>query len=66
MQSIRNEVRYLMKLWEVLKANHPEQLEKLKEYQRKTHGAKLDFEIESPAELEVIMRQPPQKPKRIK
>ena len=64
MFSIRNEVRYLMELWKKLK---PDQLKKLIEYQKKTYGTKLNFkDIESPAELEVIMRQPPQKPKRIK
>ena len=53
-----------MELWKKLK---PDQLKKLIEYQKKTYGTKLNFkDIESPAELEVIMRQPPQKTKIIK
>ena len=53
-----------MELWKRLK---PDQLKKLIEYQKKTYGTKLNFkDIESSAELEKIMRQPPQKPKGIK
>jgi len=56
-----------MEVWKSLKLG---QLEKLIEFQWENYKTKLDFmskpEIESPEELEEIMRQKPQHPKKMK